>query len=210
MAYFDKGGHIGKVRDSLNRWPVKIRRPAALGCGAMRWKRGILRALNCLLMSTLAYASLTTSREAAAPGTSVTASPGVGTYIDAFAALVPAEVLTLHALIISYTVQTRGNATMIIEGDGSLLRFSFWGLIVLSMVLYAGPRLFAKKWDGWDFLRVLIPPLAFAGWTMLQKMTAFDAVYPALGEAVRTVVALFLGVGLGLAAVALAYEVDRK
>jgi hypothetical protein len=163
-----------------------------------------------LPMSTLAYASLTTSREAAAPGTSITTSPGVGTYIDAFAALVPAEVLTLHALIISYTMQTRGHATMIIAGDEPILRFSFWGLIVLSMILYAGPRLFARKWDGWDFLRVLIPPLAFMGWTMLQKMTAFDAVYPELGETVRTIIALFLGVVLGLAAVALAYEVDRK
>ena len=178
--------------------------------GVVRRKRGNLPALNCLPMSTLAYASLTTSREAAAPGTSITTSPGVGTYIDAFAALVPAEVLTLHALIISYTMQTRGNATMIIAGDEPILRFSFWGLIVLSMILYAGPRLFARKWDGWDYLRVLIPPLAFMGWTMLQKMTVFDAVYPGLGETVRTIIALFLGVVLGLAAVALAYEVDRK
>jgi hypothetical protein len=161
-------------------------------------------------MSTLAYASLTTTREAAAPGTSSSTSPGVGMYIDAFAALVPAEVLTLHALIISYTMQTKGHATAIIAGDEPILHFSFWGLIVLSMILYAGPRLFAKKWDGWDFLRVLIPPLAFTGWTMLQKMTVFDAMYPDIPEATRTIVALFLGVVLGLAAVALAYEVDKK
>jgi hypothetical protein len=161
-------------------------------------------------MSTLAYASLTTTREAAAPGTSSSTSPGVGMYIDAFAALVPAEVLTLHALIISYTMRTTDHVTAIIAGDEPILHFSFWGLIVLSMILYAGPRLFAKKWDGWDFLRVLIPPLAFTGWTMLQKMTVFDAMYPDIPEATRTIVALFLAVVLGLAAVALAYEVDKK
>jgi hypothetical protein len=41
-------------------------------------------------------------------------------------------------------------------------------------------------------------------------MTVFDAMYPDLPEATRTIVALFLAVVLGLAAVALAYEVDKK
>ena len=64
-------------------------------------------------MSTLAYAQLTNAREAAPPGTSTTTSkPGIKTYMDAFAALVPAEVLTLHALIISATTHiTEGTAT---------------------------------------------------------------------------------------------------
>lgn len=163
-------------------------------------------------MSTLAYASLTTSREEAAPGTSTTnAKPGVGTYIDAFAALVPAEILSLHALIISYatTIDTQGN-TMIPKANVQTLSYSFWGLIVLSMILYAGPRLMSKKWDKFDFLRILIPPLAFLGWTMLQKVTVFDALFPSTPVIGRTVAALFLGVGLGLASVALAYQVDRK
>ena len=57
-------------------------------------------------MSTLAYAQLTNARDQALPGTSTTTSkPGIQTYMDAFAALVPAEVLTLHALVISYTTE---------------------------------------------------------------------------------------------------------
>jgi len=58
-------------------------------------------------MSTIAYAQMTNAREAAAPGTSTTTgTPGLKTYVDAFAALVPAEVLTLHALLISFTTET--------------------------------------------------------------------------------------------------------
>ena len=95
-------------------------------------------------MSTLAYASLTTAREAAAPHTSTTQSPGVGTYIDAFAALVPAEVLTLHAVIISYTTRTVDKKTFILPEGWNTLQVSFWGLIVTSMVLYAGARLIKR------------------------------------------------------------------
>ena len=78
-------------------------------------------------MSTLAYARLTTSREAAAPHTSTPKSPGVGTYIDAFAALVPAEVLTLHAVIISYTTRTVDQKTFILPEGWNTLQVSFWG-----------------------------------------------------------------------------------
>jgi len=123
---------------------------------------------------------------------------------------VPAEVLTLHAVIISYTTKTVDQKTFILPEGWNTLHVSFWGLIVTSMVLYAGARLIKRKWDRLDFLRVLIPPLAFVGWTMLQTMTAFDAVDPGLHQIPRTVIALFLGVGLGLASVALAYEIDKK
>ena len=44
-------------------------------------------------MSTLAYAALTTKREQSDPKTSTSTSPpGLKTYVDALAALVPAEV----------------------------------------------------------------------------------------------------------------------
>lgn len=163
-------------------------------------------------MSTLAYASLTTSREAAPSGKSTTtSSPGVGTYIDAFAALVPAEVLTLHGIILSYTTEKNSAGAVAIKTGGSqTLNISFWGLIILSMMLYAGVRLINKKWDKMDPVRMIIPPLAFTGWTMLQKITAFDAVWPGLPDIPRTVIALFLGVVLGLVSVALAYQIDKK
>jgi hypothetical protein len=165
-------------------------------------------------MSTLTYAAITTNREQAQPGTSTSESPpGVKTYVDALAALVPAEVLTLHALILAVTTQTgktqTGQTQATITQVGTL-SFAFWGLALLSIALYAGYRLMAAKWDRLDYVRMTIPPLAFVGWTMLQRTTAFDAAFPQLTDAPRTVAALFLGVLLGLAAAALAYKADQK
>lgn len=160
-------------------------------------------------MSTLAYAAFTTNREVAKPGSSRTTSPpGVSTYVDAFAALVPAEVLTLHALILSVTTKTADGTTQIVSPV--TLSWAFYGLVVLSIVLYVVARLMYAKWDRLDYLRVTIPPLAFLGWTMLQRATAFDAIFPNLGEAPRTVLALFLGVLLGIVAAALAYKADQR
>jgi hypothetical protein len=58
-------------------------------------------------MSTITYAQLTNKRDAAPSGGSKGKSPpGVATRVDAPAALVPAEVLSLHALITSFTSTT--------------------------------------------------------------------------------------------------------
>ena len=185
-------------------------------------------------MSTLAYAQLTNAREAAPPGTSTTSSkPGVQTYMDAFAALVPAEVLTLHALIIAATTEIPKAAVAAASGAASAasaasstaaaalaqirpdavttLEWSFWALVAASAVLYAAPRLLGGlKWDRFDYIRLLIAPLAFVGWTMLQRTTAFDAAFPELAQAPRTVIALFLGAALGAVAAALALQADAK
>ncbi len=165
-------------------------------------------------MSTLTYAALTTKREKATPGSSTKQQPpGIKTYVDAFAALVPAEVLTLHALIISVTTTTdqtpNAAATIQIKNVDTLVG-SFYGLVALSILLYVAPRVISRTWDRLDYLRSAIPPLAFLGWTMLQRATAFDAVAHTLPGATRTVIALFLGVVLGLVASALAYKADQK
>ena len=162
-------------------------------------------------MSTLAYATLTTKRVLARPGTSTSESPpGVKGYIDALAALVPAEVLSLHAVLLSFTTKTQhgqGGPVISITEPGTLA-WAFFGLVLLSVVLYVVPRF--RTWDRLDYLRASIPPFAFVAWTMLQRATAFDAVWPQLGEAPRTAIALFVAVLLGLSAVALAYGADRK
>lgn len=158
-------------------------------------------------MSTLAFAAFTNRREEAAAGTSTSKNPpGVSTFIDALAALVPAEVLTLHALILSVTTTTAANVTTIT--DSATLKWAFGGLIVLSIVLYVVPRL--RNWGMLDYLRVAIPPLAFVGWTMLQRSTAFDAIAPALKDAPRTAAGLFLAVLLGVLAATLASQADKK
>jgi hypothetical protein len=173
-------------------------------------------------VSTIAYAQLTNAREASTPGTSTTTgSPGLKTYIDAFAALVPAEVLTLHALVISVTTKTgpaavtagaalTETATTIPRDAVGTLQFAFWGLVLMSVVLYVAPRYFGGKWDKFDWVRVAIAPLAFFGWTMMQRTTAFDAVFPGVRSIPRTVAALFLGAVLGAVTAGLAMKADAK
>lgn len=163
-------------------------------------------------MSTLVYALLTNKREVALPGTSMSESPpGVTSYVDAIAALVPAEVLSLHAVILSFTTTTsqdaNGDSTTTITEPGTLL-FAFIGFLILSVVLYVIPRF--RVWNRLDYIRVAIPPAAFTAWTMLQKATAFDAVCPELGQAPRTVIALFGAVLLALVASSLAKSADKK
>jgi hypothetical protein len=137
------------------------------------------------------------------------APPGVNSYVDALAALVPAEVLTVHALILTVTTETStdaGTTTTITAPDE--LRVAFYGLLVLSVILYLVPKL--RSWDRLDYARALIPPAAFVAWTMLQRATAFDAVMPSLSDAFRTIIALFAAVLLGLAAASLAGQADNQ
>jgi hypothetical protein len=159
-------------------------------------------------MSTYAYAQFTNLRDHAAPGTSNTTSPGVTSYADALSALVPAEVLTVHALVISVTTKTVNGVAEITYRP--TLALAFWGLVVLGVIIYAIPRATGGRWDRWDYVRMLIPALAFVGWTMLQPTSAFDAVFESVTQPQRTVAALFLAVVLGLAAGVLAYQADAK
>jgi hypothetical protein len=173
-------------------------------------------------MSTLGYAQLTNARETSPPGTSTTTgNPGIRTYVDAFAALVPAEVLTLHALVISVTTETTQKAasagegktetvTTILPNATETLEVAFWVLVIMSIALYVAPRYFGGKWDKFDWARVAIAPLAFLGWTMLQRATAFDAAFPDVNSISRTVSALFLGAVLGAVTAGLAMKADAK
>lgn len=161
-------------------------------------------------MSTLAYAQLTQRREVTPPALIKGAAlPGVTTYVDTLAALVPSEALTLHAVILSFTTDTKNGVAVIT--DISALRVSFVMLLLLSAGLYAAPILKTKKWEPTDWIRVSIPPLALLGWMMLQRTTAYDAIAPDfLGGGVRTVVALFLAVGLGVVANFTAIQANNK
>jgi hypothetical protein len=159
-------------------------------------------------MSTIAYAAITTRREEAPPGTSKAQSPGVGVFVDALAALVPAEVLSLHALILTATTSKTAEGQFKITAQ-STLSYAFFGLVALSIFLYVVTRVTKKAWTNLDYARMLIPPLAFVGWTMLQKATAVDAVL-SLGDAERTVIAIFLAVVLGAVASLLAFKADEQ
>ncbi|MDQ3740948.1 MAG: hypothetical protein M3389_08400 [Actinomycetota bacterium] len=172
-------------------------------------------------MSTLLYAHLTSQRNAAPTGTSTRAAaeaepaeagkPGVGGFVDALAALVPAEILAAHAILIGLGSETKGSGdtavTTITEPDA--LKVLMVALAVVSVVLYV--LVHARKWDGrWDYVRMLIPALAFVGWTMLQKATMFDAWAPNWSEIARTGTGLILAIVLGGIAYALAYKADAQ
>lgn len=158
-------------------------------------------------MSTFAYARLTRLRDQAQPGTSTTqAPPGLGSYVDALAALVPAEVLTLHAVILTFTTSTTGKTTTITAAP--TLLWSFCGLITLSVIIYLVGR--GKLTDRLDWVRAAIPPLAFVAWTMLQRATAFDALNAGLADAPRTAIGIFVAVVLSLVTTVLAQMADHK
>jgi len=163
-------------------------------------------------MSTIAYAQLTNKREAASPRTSTTSqAPGVKTYIDALAALVPAEVLTLHGVIIGILVTVESGKAVLAEANYPTAQTAFWLLLALSVVLYAIPRYSGGKWDSLDWVRMLLAPVAFVAWTMLQPTTAFDALqFLQLDHQHRMVYALILGAMLAIVAPQLSTQADGK
>lgn len=165
-------------------------------------------------MSTIAYARLTRRREEsrpAEPGSMIDSaatdpkvpSPVGKATIDAFAALVPAEVLVAHATILQVTTKTVDDVTTITQKG--TLAFAFWALTIASAVIYLIAK--APKFDRADGLRVLIPPVAFVGWTMVQKMTAFDAAF-GMNEAMRIAIPVIAALIVTAAATSLAYKAD--
>jgi hypothetical protein len=157
-------------------------------------------------MSTYAYGAITRMRRAAPAKKSTNEKPpGTGTYIDALAALVPAEVLAAHAIILTFTTKTDAGQTTVTEA--APLRAAFWALMCVAALIYALGR--RGAWDRWDFARLLIPPLAFAGWTMLGKATAFDAVAPGWSSGTRQTYALLGAVVLTAVGAALGMKADQ-
>ena len=163
-------------------------------------------------MSTLAYAMITRKREKAPAGTSKDESPpGVGFFLDALGALVPAEVLALHAFAISQTTATMtvGGKTVTTITNPGTLKATFAALIVICIALYVLPHIGLPNpshWDWEDWIRMFIPPLAFVGWTMLQTNTAFDAIAPGFVGAPRVLIAVIGALVLGLIAARLGYS----
>ncbi|MBX3714043.1 MAG: hypothetical protein KF800_18935 [Lysobacter sp.] len=138
-------------------------------------------------MSSFLYAQIAQQRKTAAAAAPATTEPtirsfakaaddgnedstlartgSVSGYVEATAALVPTEVLTLHALILGATTQTvparmidtatraaitgapepdgAASGTITIISDAGTLEIAFWALALISMALYLVPRLYA-------------------------------------------------------------------
>ena len=178
-------------------------------------------------MSTVAFGALTTRREKSDSGTSKSEQPpGLNSYIDILAALVPAEVLAIHALVIAaVTTTSPGGQTQITEP--ATLRLAFWLLIGLCVALFVlgrrpGPTPAVvrqqsggtvsplQRWEWQDLIRLLIPPAAFVGWTMLEPTSAWNVIAPRMAGGMRILIPMVGAVLLAAITKALAAHADSK
>jgi hypothetical protein len=175
-------------------------------------------------MSSFLYGSLSRQRQATSPrsrlamaesapgGTSVapvggTATGTVSHWQDALTALVPAEVLALHAVAMTIGTTTSGTGagrTTVITAPGEM-RVVFGVLVLMAFGLYL---VGAKSAKGLDLLRAGIAAAAFVLWTMIQPSTAFDALGLETSSLVRVMVAVVGAVLLAAAVDALARKAD--
>lgn len=169
-------------------------------------------------MSSFAYGALTAKRQGEQSKTSTTndGKPGIGTYIDVLAALVPAEVLALNAALLpAMTTMSKvnGQSTTTITEPGALK-----ALFVISIVLSAGLYVVGHARQGkkaekpptaLSFLPMLVPAAAYVGWTMLGGSTAFDAVAPDMSNAIRELIAATGAIVLGIVATSIGIKADK-
>jgi hypothetical protein len=178
-------------------------------------------------MSSVAFGALQTRREKSDSGTSKSEQPpGLNSYIDVLAALVPAEVLAIHALVIAAvtTPNPHGQATIT---DAATLRLAFWLLIGMSAALFilgrrpvatpavvrqqsAGTVPLWQRWEWQDWIRLLIPPAAFVGWAMLEPTSVWNAMAPHMSSGTRILIPLVGAVLLAAVTKALTSHADKK
>ena len=161
-------------------------------------------------MSTVSYALITARREKSpASETTKDSPPGLPTYVDVLVALVPGEVLALHAILISYSTKVIDSTTVIT--DQGLLKWGFLVLLIASGLFYYGPKKLKGMWVGGkeDWARTFIPIFAFIAWTMLQKVTAIDALWPSLQEGTRFFAGCVIAAVLAMVSGNMANKADR-
>lgn len=162
-------------------------------------------------MSAFLYGDVTKKRLAADSEQSTNQEPpGVGTYLDTFTALVPAEVLAAQAVITGLVVEetTKDGTAATMIAYPTVVKLSFIALLVVSSALYLLGL--GQRPRGWDFVRMLIPPIAFAGWTALQPHTFFDVVYPDFAGVPANVSAVVVALVLAVVANRLGTVADQS
>ena len=168
-------------------------------------------------MSTFLYGVRTRERERGLTAlTEGGPAPGAGSpWVDTVAALVPAEVLAIHALALSGWSDTIPGCDGAAAGpdcaaDGPVtaitnagsLQITFFALIALCALLFALGK--KSDWKPADGIRLFIPSAAFVVWTMAMPGSAFDAVVNHMDGTARAVIAgiaalLLVGVAKRLA-----------
>ncbi|MGP7996162.1 MAG: hypothetical protein ACLPKI_02315 [Streptosporangiaceae bacterium] len=181
-------------------------------------------------MSTVAFGALSTRRELSDSRTSTsTQPPGVSSYVDVLAGLVPAEVLAINAIVVAATVAQQPGGHVQLAETGTY-RWTFWLLLAVAAVLFvlgrrpaptsAGARAQARqagrpvvRWENWewqDLIRIAIPPAAYVCWTMVEPSGVWSAVYPGLSSGMRLLIPLAGSVILAAVTKALASHADKK
>jgi isoprenylcysteine carboxyl methyltransferase (ICMT) family protein YpbQ len=135
-------------------------------------------------MSAIAYGLLRKRQAISARGAT---APDSSRLMEMVAALVPADVLAAHALLVDAVTTTQNAATSTPSRVG--LQVAFFGLAAVTIVEYVLARL-GEAWHVKDYLGMAVPPCAFVLWTMLQRPTAFDAVAPGVDVTIRLAVAV--------------------
>ena len=179
-------------------------------------------------MSTLSFGALTAIREATPPpGTTVPGddqdpvkgdSPtGMKSIVDTLAALVPAEVLAFHALVMSNVAgesTSQDDKVSVTITDLGVLQATMVAGVVLAILFFVAGRFLSDAprptWDRWDTARAAIPPVAFVAWTMAQPASAFDSVAGDMSQSTRFFIAILGSVVLGLAAAVLTKHADAR
>ena len=134
-------------------------------------------------------------------------------YADLLAAVVPAEVLAFYeGIVVPNLTESVKNQVGDIETRITHLWWLVVGFvfcIVLCFAIYVGVHSI-KECERWDIFRILIPPLAFIGWTMLQRPSSFDIFALDVDQHVGAVIAGGLAILLGFSTRWLARKADQK
>ena len=165
-------------------------------------------------MSTLLYESLTSTRESTPanealridvpqPADAPEEKKEVNKFVDSVAALVPAEGLAIHLLILQAVTEkheTDPDALTVTFVEKDWAQRGWWLCLLAVLVLYLVPHVLKGNFGVLDPIRMLIPVAAFIAWTWMIETSLFDAVID-WTDGKRA----FWGAALGLAALALSW-----
>jgi hypothetical protein len=174
-------------------------------------------------MSTIAFGALSTRREQSDSGKSTSEQPpGVSSYVDILAALVPAEVLAINSIVVA-SVTAQGPGGPATPAEAGTYRWMFGLLLTLAAVLFVLGRRPApapdpsrsgrttwQNWEWQDLIRMLIPPAAYVCWTMIEPSSVWSAIAPGMSSGTRLLIPLVGAAVLGAVTKALASHADKK
>ncbi len=101
--------------------------------------------------------------------------------VKAIAAIIPAEIIGVHALVLEATTATDKDGTTTITNP-EVLKWSLPALVVVTLGTYIISRGGIEKWNGMaDTWRLVIPAVAFVAWTALIGTSALTPWSGALG-----------------------------